>query len=132
MKFVKALTGALSVKPSRKVSFERDLIRREAKIGGQLFGEVPAGHTREFFCLDERTWVWYEKWAEGGEFKEITTRYEIQDHGILKTQGTDIYHYATPAEQAHLINAIKLYYKYVAEHVYGYNMSGQQQVAHAY
>ncbi len=34
---------------------ERQLIRRESKIGSQLFGQVPSGRSREFFCLDERT-----------------------------------------------------------------------------
>ena len=43
---------------------ERQLIRRESKIGSQLFGQVPSGRSREFFCLDERTWVWSESWYE--------------------------------------------------------------------
>lgn len=125
MKFFKAISNALTVKPSRRISAEKELIRREAQIGGQLFGAVPLGHTREFFCLDDRTWVWYEKWTENGNTKEVTTRYEIQDKGVLKTQGPDIYHYATQQEQDYLFRAIKLYHTYVMQHVYGYTMTQQ-------
>ena len=41
---------------------ERELIQLESEIGAQLFGEIPKGHRREFFCLDEKTWIWYEEW----------------------------------------------------------------------
>jgi hypothetical protein len=33
-------------------SFKRELIRAEAEIGGQLFGPIPKGHRRQFFCFD--------------------------------------------------------------------------------
>ncbi len=32
---------------------QHQLLLQEAKLGGTLFGDVPAGHRREFFCLDE-------------------------------------------------------------------------------
>jgi hypothetical protein len=47
----------------------RKLIRREAKIGGTIFGPVPAGHRREFFCLDEHSWVWHEEWIDKAGIK---------------------------------------------------------------
>lgn len=39
----------------------REAIQEEAKVGAKVFGPVPAGVRREFFCLDERTWVWHEE-----------------------------------------------------------------------
>ncbi len=36
----------------RDTKLYNDLIRHEAKIGGTIFGPVPKGHRREFFCLD--------------------------------------------------------------------------------
>ena len=41
---------------------ERDLIRLESEIGAQLFGPLPKGRRREFFCLDASTWIWHEEY----------------------------------------------------------------------
>ena len=43
---------------------ERELITLESEIGSQLFGPIPEGHRREFFCLDEKTWIWHEEWLD--------------------------------------------------------------------
>ena len=48
-------------RPLKKLS-ERELLALESEIGSELFGEVPKGHRREFFCLDEKTWMWHEEW----------------------------------------------------------------------
>lgn len=70
----------------------RDLIRMESKIGSQLFGPVPKGHRREFFCLDEHTWIWYEEWSDAkGKRQSITTRYEVHPNNILKVQDNQPY-----------------------------------------
>ena len=54
----------------RRAELYRNLIRHEAKIGGILFGLVPEGGRREFFCLDARTWVWHEEWIdENGQYR---------------------------------------------------------------
>jgi hypothetical protein len=67
--------------------FNRNLIRREAVIGGLVFGPIPKGHRREFFCLDEHTWVWYEEWKnENGVRQSMTTRYEVRPSGLVKVQ----------------------------------------------
>ena len=65
----------------------RRAIREEAKVGGKVFGPVPEGVRREFFCLDERTWVWHEEWTdENGKPQIRTTRYDVRPHGIFKAQ----------------------------------------------
>ncbi len=72
----------------RRTQLRDKLIRHEAKIGGALFGPVNPGERREFFCLDEHTWVWYEEWVEPatGLRKSQTTRYDIRPDSILKVQ----------------------------------------------
>jgi len=71
----------------RKADLYRNLIRHEARIGGTVFGPVPEGHRREFFCLDEHTWVWHEEWKNNkGQYQIRTTRYDVRPDGILKSQ----------------------------------------------
>lgn len=81
----------------------------EAKIGGELFGPIPAGTRREFFCLDENTWVWHEEWTDQTGFHALTTRYDIRANGILKSQAANDYHELSYEEATNLYNAITLY-----------------------
>lgn len=100
---------------------QRDLLRREAVIGGQLFGPIPSGHIRQFFCLDEHCWVWHEEWIDSatGQRRALTTRYEIRKTGILKAQDGQAYHFVEPEEEKNLSQAIKLYFEQVMQRVYG-------------
>jgi hypothetical protein len=76
----------------RQIDFNKALIHHEAKIGGKLFGPVPEGVRREFFCLDEHTWVWHEEWTDQSGKRQIrTTRYDIRPDGVLKSQGGQVY-----------------------------------------
>lgn len=103
---------------TKKVT-ERELIQRESEIGRELFGPVPAGHRREFFCLDEKTCVWYEEYKdEQGKQVTHTTRYEIQDDKILKAQDGARYSYLEGAELKNLLAAIHIYYERVMKSVY--------------
>lgn len=71
----------------RRAELYRNLIRHEAKIGGALFGPVAPGGRREFFCLDEHTWVWHEEWTDQyGQHQSKTTRYDVRPDGVLKSQ----------------------------------------------
>jgi hypothetical protein len=90
---------------------ERALIRRQANMGGKLFGSIPKGHQRQFFCLDERTWVWHEEWQENGIRKIVTTRYKIRRTGIIKSQNDQAYTLIAPRESLNLYKAITLYYQ---------------------
>lgn len=101
----------------------RDLIRSESEIGAELFGPVPKGHRREFFCLDERTWIWHEEWvdAETQQKRVITTRYEIRESGILKVQDGQPYHAVAGEELQNLIMAIQIYYERVVREIYHYD-----------
>jgi hypothetical protein len=71
----------------RRAEAYSEAIREEAKIGGKLFGPVPQGTTREFFCLDPYTWVWHEEWTDDkGTYQVRTTRYDVRPNGIYKAQ----------------------------------------------
>ncbi len=93
----------------RAAELESELIRVEAKIGGELFGVVPAGHRRDFFCLDEHTWIWHEEWLENGQRKAVTTRYDVRPNAILKSQLGQPYQPLGKAEARNLYQATQLY-----------------------
>lgn len=93
----------------RMAEVERELIRNEAKFGGTLFGEIPKGHRREFFCLNEHTWIWHEEWIESGHRNVVTTRYEIRPEVILKSQQGQAFQAVSKAEAANLYYAAKMY-----------------------
>jgi hypothetical protein len=103
----------------REAELYRNLIRHEAKIGGTLFGPVPEGGRREFFCLDARTWVWHEEWTdETGQHHSKTTRYDVRPNGILKAQDGNRYQYVSKEEARHLRDAAHLYQKRVKSELY--------------
>lgn len=106
---------------------ERDLIRLESEIGSQIFGALPHGHRREFFCLDSTTWIWYEEWYdENRRFQTSTIRYEINQNGVLKVQEGARYSYLDGQEYEHFAMAMKMYFEQVMRRVYGrYPASGE-------
>ena len=97
---------------------ETNLLRKEAKIGGTLFGDVMRGSKREFFCLDESTWVWFEQWTDNGEIKSKTTKYMVTDKGVVKSVNNAPYESITEKELRHLEKAAKLYAKKVKSELY--------------
>lgn len=119
-KTLSLLTGSpADKKRSLKKLSERQLIELEAEIGGALFGPIPAGHRREFFCLDEHTWVWHEEWIDTNNQRKVTsTRYEIHDNGILKAQDGKVYKFIDGEELRNLTLAIRLYYEAVSRGIY--------------
>lgn len=97
----------------------RNLMRHEAQIGGKLFGPVERGRRREFFCLDEHTWVWHEEWVDNkGQHRVMTTRYEVRPGGILKSQN-GYYQAVSRAETLRLMEAMGLYRERVNKEIFG-------------
>jgi hypothetical protein len=92
----------------RQIELERRLIRGEAQIGGKLFGPVPKGHSRQFFCLDEHTWIWHEEWIVKGRRHAVTTRYRARPNGVGKIQNGRTTRLSVQ-EARHLYKAIELY-----------------------
>lgn len=97
----------------------RNLIRKEAVIGGKIFGPVQHNGRREFFCLDERTWVWHEEWTDSlGRRHVQTTRYDVRPEGVVKNQNNGHYSKVSPAEARNLLEAAKLYKERVHNELY--------------
>ncbi len=94
----------------RRAEAFRQLLRYEAKIGGGLFGPIPEGHRREFFCLDKHTWIWHEEWDDtNGKHHVLTTRYDVRPNGVLKSQGNQSYQQVSREELRNLVPAARLY-----------------------
>lgn len=94
----------------KQAEYRKHLIRQMAKIGGQLFGPIPEGHRREFFCLDKHTWVWHEEWNDAtGKRQIMTTRYDVRPNSVLKSQGSKHYQSLTSEELRNLHKAMVLY-----------------------
>lgn len=94
----------------RRAEMYRALIHHEAKIGGELFGPIPKGNRREFFCLDRHTWVWHEEWTDAhGQRQFMMTRYDIRPGGVVKSQGNSSYQALTREELKNFYIAVRLY-----------------------
>lgn len=117
-KLIKIIPGQKT--EDRRETVMREMIRKEAQIGGQLFGPVQPGGRREFFCLDEHTWVWHEEWIDqNGQRQIATTRYEARHDRVVKVQdGT--YKDLNQQEAQHLYKAIKQYQQRVKNELYSF------------
>ena len=106
-----------SKRPFQQLS-ERELLSLEGEIGAQIFGPIPAGMRREFFCLDEHTWIWHEEKQDKKNPQSTTIRYEINEHGVLKVQEGARYNYLEGEELKNFAVAVRMYYEQVARRVY--------------
>jgi hypothetical protein len=94
----------------QRAALHKRMLRKEAEIGGKLFGAVPEGHNRQFFCLDEHTWIWHEEWLDQtGQRRAVTTRYNVRPEGVLKQQNGHSYQRLTRQEAQNLYHAAELY-----------------------
>ena len=118
-KALQLITGASTSKRPLKTMTERQLIELENELGRELFGPIPNGHRRDFFCLDEHTWVWHEERTDvDNRPKVATTRYEVQPNGILKVQSGRVYKYIEGEELKNLTVAVRLYYERTMRDIY--------------
>lgn len=115
----KLLKGMSSQRDTdRRAELYRNLIRHEARIGGKIFGAASPQVRREFFCLDDRTWVWHEEWQDrSGTTHVQTTRYDIRPDGILKAQNGK-YDRVNADEAVRLQTAARLYRDAVKREMY--------------
>ncbi len=115
--------------PSRQktaAQLDHDLMTFEAKVNEELFGPQPQGGKREFFCLDEHTWIWYEEWIDdAGDKHQVTTRYIVRPKEIVKSQNGGAYHRLTLDEAENFKHAVdsyiatsqkEIYQKFAAAH----------------
>ena len=113
-------SAGLNIPSGGKAKFisTEELIKRESQIGSKVFGIVPPDRQREFFMLDERTWIWYEEWHDSMGRHSVTTRYEIHGTKIFKSQNQGPASQLHGAELKNFYNAVRTYYYQVAENVY--------------
>lgn len=120
MNLFKLLNNSPDAQAEARIQEYREIIRKEAKIGGQLFGPVSPNGRREFFCLDPKTWVWHEEWVDAqGLRRTVTTRYDVRANGVLKAQDGLPYQYIGFDEAKRLYQAVKLYNKQIDAQLYG-------------
>lgn len=100
-------------KQQRQADMEHRLITMEAEIGGKLFGPIPKGHKRHFFCLDEHTWIWQETWMQNGQRHTVNTRYKIRPEGIIKAQDGQGERWISLEEARNLDRAVQMYHQRV-------------------
>ena len=102
-----------------KQSLEREILRREAALAKSIFGPVQPEGKREFFCLDENTWVWYEEWIDdAGDRQQVTTRYLIRDREIVKSQNGGAYVRLNQKEMENFKQATDEYIKRAEDGLY--------------
>lgn len=106
--FFPARSRSNSVRPDR-VERYRAMLREEARIGGSLFGPLPFGVHREFFCLDEYTWIWHEEWHDDAGRHIVTTRYDVRPDGIVKSQGSRVAEPLSPEETRNFYYTVMAY-----------------------
>lgn len=117
----KVFTGRpkIDIVEQKRIAIYRNLLKKEATIGGKIFGPIPKGGRREFFCLDESTWVWHEEWTDSNGQKQVrNTRYDVRPTGILKAQNGQEYHKVSKQEAQNLEEAINTYVARVKKDVY--------------
>lgn len=102
----------------RRADLYRSLIRREAKIGGELFGPTPPGVHREFFCLDENTIVFHEETTKNGKVAIKTIRYDVRPSGVLKTTNGQHYQSVSNEEASRLLKGLEVYKQRVHGELY--------------
>lgn len=99
---------------------ERDMIAKEAQVGASVLGQVPAGHTRQFFCLDSHTWIWNEQWIDqSGKQRVLNVQYDVRPDGILKRVNGGSPSKLGQQELNNFDQAIQKYYHEVSKRVYG-------------
>ncbi len=114
----RGLLGLIIPKSSdeRRSEAYRVVLRECAKIGGTVFGPIPKGTRREFFCLDENTWIWHEEWTGTDKVHHVrTTRYDIRPHGVFKAQDGQPYQPLSKEELVTLYRAATEYNRMINE-----------------
>ena len=94
---------------SRRTRIRQKILRGNSIMGGQLFGSIPKGHQRDFFCLDKYTWVWHEVWTDESGYHSISTRYSVRPNGVFKIQDGGTYQGISGSEARNLMRAAELY-----------------------
>ena len=94
----------------RRQEILQDLLRLEIEKTQGIFGQLPEGTKRDFFCLDRDTWIWYEEWTDSkGRRRQMTIRYMVRATEILKSLNGGPYQRLTLDEVRNFKRAVEAY-----------------------
>lgn len=115
------MLSTLKIQPTIKLKGREDalrdqFIRLESQVGGRVFGAIPAGRQRLFYCRDEHTWVWEEQTDD----EIVTTKYDVRDDGIYKSHNDGKYNRVGEHEVIRLYEAALRYRDVIKREVYQY------------
>lgn len=116
--FKLAETTPQRVIDNRRQKLRKSILRHEAEVGGKIFGPIPKGVNRQFFCLDPFTWIWYEEWDKLGKRKSQMTKYTVGTKSIVKSQDGQSDKMISAEEAKRLVDAVKTYQSRVELEVY--------------
>lgn len=120
--FTQFFKGGARNNDARNADIQKDLMRREADLNKTLFGPIPDGVIRDFFCLDRNTWIWYEEWVDNsGHTQMVTTRYVVRPTEILKSRNGSAYQRLTLEEARNFQKATSKYSEKVQTELYATN-----------
>lgn len=92
---------------------------QEAQLGGQLFGPIPDGQNRQFYCQDPSTWVWREEWVDqNGQAQTLVTRYQMRSGVITKQQTGQADQIVDIDEARNLLLSVRWYYYLIRKQLY--------------
>ena len=95
------------------------LVNLESAVGAKVFGVLPEGHRREFFCHTPTEWFWHEEWVdEYGLAKRQTVRYLISGGQVVKKQVGQPNTVLTGLELSNFLRATRKYLREVKREVY--------------
>lgn len=98
----------------------KKLIKSEAQIGGTIFGDIPKGHRREFYCMDKHSWVWREEWTDKKGIRHFkNVRYNVRPNKLIKIEN-GIYSVVGPNEAKRFFKATELYFEKISKELYGF------------
>lgn len=94
----------------KAIPTEEDLLNAESSLGRTIFGPIPEGQSREFFCYRKNVWLWYEN--------GIIIRYEVRPDGVFKKLPDAPYRPISGQELDNFCQATKTYLKLVKKRLY--------------
>ena len=100
-------------------AYRQELLRREIEATKGIFGPVKPGTIRDFFCVDQHTWIWYEEWTdEAGHRKRMTTRFDVRGGNVAKSQNGGEYKLLSAEELQNFKASVAAYIQTVKKSVY--------------
>lgn len=97
----------------------QDILRKEIAAAKGIFGPKKEDSVRDFFCVDRHTWLWYEEWrGSDGQRKRMTTRFDVRDGRVMKSQNGGEYRDVTDRELKNFKDSVVAYYAAVKKSLY--------------